>query len=79
MQSKKMSMVETVVNAITSYAVALVMNYYFVPLIYPAVKPTVRGSAVLTILFTVVSMMRTYTFRRIFAWLEYRHEHHRLP
>lgn len=67
MQSKKHSLVETVVNGVTSYGIAIVMNYYLVPLVYPEVKPTVSGAAGYTFMFAAVSMLRTYLFRRLFA------------
>lgn len=69
MQSKRMSMVETLVNQGTGYVLALAMNHYLIPWIYPTVRPSLKGSITLTVLFTAASVIRSYAFRRLFNYL----------
>lgn len=80
MQSKRMSLLETVINSGTGYAVALAMNYYLIPLVYPTVRPSAKGTVALTLMFTLVSVVRTYVIRRLFVWLERKmaYEHYRV-
>lgn len=66
-QSKRHSIIETLVNAVTGYMLALVLNYYLVPLFYPGTIPSVSKSFWLTVIFTGASMVRTYVFRRLFV------------
>lgn len=80
MQSKRMSLIETLVNQGTGYVLAVAMNHYLIPWVYPTVKSTAKGTAFLTVAFTAVSIIRSYGFRRLFVWIERRfhHEHNSL-
>jgi len=66
-QSRVTSAVETLINAATGYALAIGVNYYLIPLVYPGTVSTVRGSVGLTFVFTGLSMVRTYVLRRAFV------------
>lgn len=72
MQSKRWSFFESLANAVLGYGVSIVLNWYAVPFFYPTVKPSLSGSVGLTFVFTVVSIARTYLFRRAFNHLEHR-------
>lgn len=79
MQTKKFSMIETAANAVTGYIIASAVNWYAIPFFYPSVQSTVKGSVGLVLLFTAVSMARSYLLRRFFVRLEgKRNEHRRL-
>lgn len=69
MQTKRWSLIETLVNAVTSYGVAVMLNWWLIPIFYPGVQSNARGSIGLTLAFTAVSVVRTYLFRRIFVRL----------
>lgn len=69
MQSKRWSFIETLINAATGYAIAITLNWWLIPVFYPGVQSNARGSIGLTLAFTVVSVVRSYVFRRVFVRL----------
>ncbi len=71
-QSKKHSLIESLVNSGTGYLLAMAMNYYLVPMIYTGAKATAGGAFWLTAIFTALSIVRTYIVRRGFARMEER-------
>ena len=65
MQSKKHSFIETCVNAITGFLVAWVLCQLVIPM-FDSKNFSYLDGLIITCIFTVVSMVRTYIYRRIF-------------
>ena len=65
-QSKKMSMLESFVNVLIGYIVAVLTNLLVLPLFGYYV--TLTDSLYIGLAFTVVSLIRTYIIRRIFNY-----------
>jgi hypothetical protein len=64
MQSPAMSFVETSVNVVTGYGLAVLVQL----LVFPAFRLHVPfgESLIIGLVFTMVSMVRSYTLRRVF-------------
>lgn len=69
-QSKRMSMVEQLFNVGSGVALALIVGQIVYPLFGYAV--TVKDNLGLTIIFTLVSIVRGYVWRRVFNWMHLR-------
>lgn len=69
-QSKRISLVEQLFNVGSGVALALIVGQIVYPLVGYAV--TVRDNLILTIIFTLVSIVRGYVWRRVFNWLHQR-------
>jgi len=67
-QSKLSSFIEANVNTIIGFVVSTLTWHYIVPLIFPQLAPhSGWGIAVwITVLFTVISVVRNYVVRRLF-------------
>ena len=63
-QSKKQSLIETVCNIAIGSIVGMLSNYYILPLF--GYNPSLATSLHITVWFTLVSVARSYTLRRIF-------------
>lgn len=66
-QSKVESGIEVVVDVGSGLLVSWVMQMYFIPLIYPSYQLTGRESLFIVIMFTVLSVLRKFYWRRFFA------------
>ena len=64
MQSKKFSLLESITNVIVGFFTALLSQIIIFPLV--GVKATVKENITIGLCFTVVSIVRSYTLRRIF-------------
>jgi hypothetical protein len=64
MQSKKFSLLESIVNVVVGYFVALLSQIIIFPLV--GISATIRDNLIVGLCFTVVSIVRSYTLRRIF-------------
>ena len=71
-QSRKMSMMEAVTNVVLGYALAVLTQMATFPLF--GLKLTLQDNMMLGALFTVVSVLRSYTLRRFFERLRIRDE-----
>ena len=63
-QSRLMSLVEAVANVVVGYGVAVVVQIILVPVF--GLEVTVRQNLVMGLVFTAVSVVRSYLLRRIF-------------
>ncbi len=65
MQTKKQSLVEQVVNVGTGFMIAQVMILYLIPC-WDTTSLTLIDSMVISSIFTTVSLIRGYLWRRYF-------------
>lgn len=63
-QSKKYSLIESLVNVLIGYGVALAAQMMIFPLF--GVHISLQDNIVIGLLFTVVSIARSYMLRRLF-------------
>jgi len=70
-QSRAMSMVESVSNVVVGYAVAVVTQILIFPVF--SMHTTLAQNLKMGAVFTVVSICRSYAFRRLFNNLTPRH------
>lgn len=66
MQSKKASATEAVANVVVGYLVAVATQSVAFPML--GIQASQRQSLVLGAIFTLVSLARSYTLRRLFNW-----------
>lgn len=66
-QSRRMSLIESVVNVVTGIGVAVLMTATIYPLLGTPIP--IETNLIAAIPFTVASMIRSYTLRRLFNWL----------
>lgn len=64
MQSKKQSRIETLIQQVVGFGVALASQMLLFPLI--GIDVTLAGNIGITIYFTIISMMRSYLIRRYY-------------
>jgi hypothetical protein len=64
MQSKKMSLIETITNVTAGYLVALLSQILIFPLF--GIKATIQDNLMIGLWFTIISIIRSYVLRRIF-------------
>ncbi len=67
MQSKKMSLVESLVSTAIGYSVATAANYFILPLF--GHKVTLADASWIGVIFTGISLVRGYLVRRLFNWV----------
>ena len=67
MQTKKMSLIETVSSVIIGFIVALISQLGIFPIL--GIEVTFSENLLLGLFFTVVSIIRGYYVRRFFNWL----------
>jgi hypothetical protein len=70
MQSRIMSWVETCTNVGTGYLLALFTQQMIFP--WFDIHVTVGETSVIAAIFTAISVVRGYLFRRLFNWIHYR-------
>lgn len=64
MQTKKLSLIETITNTFLGLVISIILGYYVFP-IY-GMEKKITYSIQITIIFTLASIIRSYTVRRIF-------------
>ena len=64
MQSKRMSMIESVSNVLVGYLVAVWSQIIIFPMF--GVNIAVRDNFMIGLWFTVISLIRSYSLRRVF-------------
>ena len=68
MQTKKMSLVESLVNVAIGLAFANLVQW-LVFIVYYGLPIPLWENAIISVVFTVVSICRSYCLRRVFNWL----------
>ena len=68
MQSRWMSLVEAVTNIVVGYGLAVLTQIAVFPLF--GLQVALRETILLGLIFTLVSLIRSYTLRRIFNTLK---------
>lgn len=66
-QSRCGSAIETASSTAVGFLVATAANWYVLPLW--GLHPSVGQSAAIGVVFTAISLVRSYLFRRAFEWL----------
>lgn len=69
MQSKKMSLIETVLSVLIGYIVALLSQIVVFPLF--DIEVSLTDNLLIGLLFTVISIIRGYYIRRLFNWIDF--------
>ena len=69
MQTKKMSLIETVLSVLIGYIVALLSQIVVFPLF--DIKVSLIDNLLIGLLFTVISIIRGYYVRRLFNWIDF--------
>ena len=64
MQSKKMSLLESITNVCIGYLVALISQIIVFP--FFGINVPIRDNLLIGFWFTVISIVRSYTLRRIY-------------
>jgi uncharacterized membrane protein len=71
-QSRTMSVVETVVQNVVGFVIAMAVQALVLP--FWGFHPTLAENFWITFIFMAISVIRSYIFRRLFEWLEARQE-----
>ena len=64
MQSKLESLTEAVINTFIGFVIAFISQLVFFPIV--GIEVTLEQNFILNVLFTLVSIIRTYVIRRYF-------------
>ena len=64
MQSKLESLTEAIINTFTGFVIAFISQLVFFPIV--GIEVTLSQNFILTVLFTLVSIIRIYIIRRFF-------------
>lgn len=67
-QSKKKSLIETLVNVGTGFLISMLITHYVFPLYGIPVSTAVNFQ--ITAIYTVASIIRGYFMRRFFVWID---------
>lgn len=70
MQSKSMSWIEVTSSTLFGYIIALLATAIILPLF--GFNSSSAQNAKIALLFTVISIIRGYIFRRLFNWIAHR-------
>ena len=66
-QTKISSAVETIISVGVGYIISLMLNLYFLPLFVVDISNQILSTAIIIgLVYTVVSLIRSYCFRRFF-------------
>lgn len=68
MQSKKQSAIEVVVSTLVAFAISAALQQYVVAPLFN-LDTTHTQNLLITVFFTVVSLVRSYVFRRFFNYI----------
>ncbi|MCT7637054.1 DUF7220 family protein [Aliarcobacter butzleri] len=69
MQTKRMSLIETVLSVLIGYIVALLSQIVVFPLF--DIEVSLIDNLLIGLLFTVISIIRGYYIRRLFNWIDF--------
>ena len=70
MQSRTMSLIEAIANVLVGYGVAVATQEVVFPLF--GLQASLDQNLAIGLIFTVVSLVRSYMLRRVFNLLHYR-------
>jgi hypothetical protein len=70
MQSKKMSLIETIVSVLIGYVVSIISQLLLFPMFN--IEVSLTDNLLIGLFFTVVSIVRGYLVRRLFNWINFR-------
>ncbi len=66
MQNKRWSIIETIINVLSGFAIAQLLILYMLPLW--EIQVTIHDSLEISAVFTLISLFRGYVCRRIFNY-----------
>lgn len=69
MQSKTHSFVESCTNTASAFFLSWFIQATIVPTVWPQVAISTEDAFWITVMFTVVAILRNYWWRRIFNWM----------
>lgn len=70
-QSRQMSMIESISNVVVGFGVSLLANITVLPLF--GYSPGLADATFIGIIFTAISLVRSYLMRRLFNWIGVKH------
>lgn len=73
MQTKKASFMESLFNTFSGFLLSLIVGYFLYPLF--GMPQSLNSSFWITIIFTIISIIRNYGSRRLFNYLLVRKQH----
>ena len=65
-QTRLMSLMEVLLNIGTGFIVAMLVWAYIIPEFFPRMSGPMAENLIVTTIFTVVSILRSYIWRRLF-------------
>lgn len=69
-QSKKASFQESITNVVVGFVIGYATNAIMLPLL--GMHPSFGDSVILTIVFAIISVIRSYGIRRYYNWRDHR-------
>jgi len=72
MQTKRGSLIETISNIVIGLWVSLILNAILFPLL--GFNLSHKQNITLTLIYTVVSIVRSYSLRRLFNWVSIKYK-----
>lgn len=70
MQSKKMSLIETLSSVAVGYVISLAAQMIIFPVF--GIEVSFEDNLLIGLFFTIVSIIRGYYVRRFFEWIKFR-------
>ena len=70
MQSKKMSLIETIVSVLIGYVVSIISQLLLFPMFN--IEVSLTDNLLIGLFFTAISIIRGYLVRRLFNWINFR-------
>lgn len=72
MQSRKMSLIELIFNLSLGYVMSIMVFYFLIPVF--GMKTNINDSMIITMIFTILSLIRGYFVRRLFNLIFIKYE-----
>lgn len=69
-QSRKMSALEAATNVSVGLIVSVIANHLIFPLF--GFNPSIAQNIAITIIYTAISLVRSYALRRFFNWSQHK-------
>jgi hypothetical protein len=66
-QSRSMSVLESAINIVVGYGINVIANATVLPLF--GFNPSLHDTLMIGLVFTVISLVRSYALRRAFNWI----------
>jgi high-affinity Fe2+/Pb2+ permease len=64
MQTKKQSFIEAITNTVIGFLISLAATFFIFPIV--GIESTGYKNIIITLFFTVISILRSYVLRRFF-------------